>query len=60
MPKGFDPEHPRAELLKRKGLIVTFPKVPAGMLARRELLTWLTKSSKEVAPLVQWLVLATA
>ena len=28
VPKGIDPEHPRANLLKNKGLVATFPKMP--------------------------------
>jgi uncharacterized protein (TIGR02453 family) len=60
VPKGFDPEHPRADLLKYKGLVATFPKFPAGILASPKLVGWLVKGSKDVAPLVEWLVFATA
>jgi len=60
VPKGFDPEHPRAELLKYKGLVTTFPKFPKGLIAGRKLLAWLVDRSKEAAPLVEWLVFATA
>ena len=35
VPRGFEPDHPRAELLKRKGLIVMFPKLePAELVSR--------------------------
>ncbi len=60
VPKGFDPEHPRAELLKRKGLTVTFPNLPAGLLATPKLTNWLVTQCKVAAPLVEWLVFATA
>jgi uncharacterized protein (TIGR02453 family) len=60
VPKGFDPEHPRAELLRYQGLVATFPKFPKGLLKSRKLVDWLVQRSKEVAPLVEWLVFATA
>jgi uncharacterized protein (TIGR02453 family) len=60
VPKGFDAAHPRAEILKRKGLVVTFPKVPAGLLATPKLIRWLTDQCTAAAPLVEWLVFATA
>jgi uncharacterized protein (TIGR02453 family) len=60
VPKGFDPEHPRSELLKGKGLTVTFPKLPKGILASPKLLPWLVSGAKDVAPFVEWLVFATA
>ena len=60
VPKGFDPEHPRAELLKAKGLTVGFPDVPAGLLAKPGLVKWLADSCKTAAPLVEWLAFATA
>jgi uncharacterized protein (TIGR02453 family) len=59
VPKGYDPAHPRAEHLKRKGLTVGFPALPAGILASKKLLPWLVKHVKTAAPLVEWLVLAT-
>jgi uncharacterized protein (TIGR02453 family) len=60
VPKGFDPDHPRAELLKRKSLGVAYPALPKGALASRTLLPWLVDRAKKVAPLVEWLVFATA
>jgi uncharacterized protein (TIGR02453 family) len=60
VPKGFDPEHPRADLLKRKGLGVSFPALPKGMLASPKLAPWLADHAKKVVPLVEWLVFATA
>lgn len=59
-PKGIDPAHPRIELLKKKGLIVGFPKIPAGAIASRKLLDWVVTEAKRSAPLVTWLAFATA
>jgi uncharacterized protein (TIGR02453 family) len=58
VPKGYDPEHPRAEHLKRKGLTVGFPALPRGILATKKLVPWLAGHVKSAAPLVEWLVLA--
>jgi len=59
VPKGFDPEHPRAEHLRRKGLTVGFPAFPKGILASPKLVPWLVIHAKAAAPLVEWLVFAT-
>ncbi len=59
VPKGYDPEHPRVEHLKRKGLTVGFPELPRGILATPKLLPWLVAQAKLSAPLVEWLVFAT-
>jgi len=55
VPKGFAPDHPRAELLKYKGLICTFPALPAGLLRKPELARWLLAHARAAAPLVIWL-----
>ena len=55
VPKGFAPDHPRAELLKYKGLICRLPAVPAGLLHKQELVRWLLAHAKANAPLVIWL-----
>jgi uncharacterized protein (TIGR02453 family) len=55
VPKGFAADHPRAELLKYKGLICSFPPMPAGLLHRPELARWLLGHAKATAPLVIWL-----
>jgi uncharacterized protein (TIGR02453 family) len=60
VPRGFDPDHPRAELLKRKSLGVSFPPLSKGQLASPGLLPWITERAKKVVPLVEWLVFATA
>jgi uncharacterized protein (TIGR02453 family) len=60
VPKGYEPDHPRAEMLKRKGLVVSFPKLPAGLLSTPKLAAWLRDQCKITAPFVEWLVFATA
>jgi len=59
VPKGYDPAHPRAEHLKRKGLTVGFPSIPKGLLTKPKLVPWLATHAKAAAPLVEWLVFAT-
>ena len=59
VPRGMDAEHPRAELLKRKGLVVSFPRLRRDLLVSRALVAWLVKHAKEAAPLVEWLAFAT-
>lgn len=60
VPKGFDPGHPRAEMLMRKGLTVSFPAMPAGLVAKPGLVKWLADRCKAAAPFVEWLAFATA
>jgi uncharacterized protein (TIGR02453 family) len=55
VPRGVDPNHPRAELLKRKGLIVSFPALPRDLLVGRGLVNWLVTHAKRTVPVVEWL-----
>ncbi len=55
VPRGLDPDHPRADLLKRKGLIVTFPEPPRELLVTRTFVDWLVTHTKRAVPLVEWL-----
>jgi uncharacterized protein (TIGR02453 family) len=55
VPRGMDPDHPRADLLRRKGLIVTFPDPPASLLVSPKLVDWLVANVRRVVPLVEWL-----
>jgi uncharacterized protein (TIGR02453 family) len=55
VPRGFDPEHPRAALLKRKGLIVSYPDLPRKLLVEPGLVDWIVTQTKRVVPLVEWL-----
>jgi len=59
-PKGIDPEHPRVEMLKRKGLVVVYPDLPRAKLTSRALLDEIVKASREAAPLVEWIQYAVA
>jgi uncharacterized protein (TIGR02453 family) len=59
VPRGFDPEHPHADLLRRKGLIVTFPAPERALLTSRKLVDWLVPHSKRTVPLVEWLAAVT-
>ena len=58
VPRGFDPDHPRADLLKRKGLIVTFPEPARRLLVGRGLVDWLVSHTRRVVPLIEWLATA--
>ena len=55
VPRGVDPAHPRAALLKRKGLIVSFPELPRELLVSRGLVDWLVRHAQRAAPVVEWL-----
>jgi len=59
VPRGFDPEHPQADLLRRKGLIVSFPAPARSLLVSRKLVDWLVPHSKRAVPLVEWLAAVT-
>jgi uncharacterized protein (TIGR02453 family) len=59
VPRGVDPDHPRAELLKKKGLIVSF-EAPATAIPKRTLLDWAVERARAAVPLVEWLTFATA
>lgn len=58
VPKGFDPNHPRAELLKRKGMVAQFPKMPA--IDSAAFAKWLIAECKAVEALVTWTTYATS
>ena len=55
MPKPFAADHPRAELLKLRGLTGEFPAMPKGLLHKPALVQWLVEHAKTTAPLVKWL-----
>src|SRR5689334_19583134 len=59
-PRGVDPAHPRAPLLRHKGLALDFPAIPRRTCHSRELLAWSVGRAREVAPLVRWLLEVTA
>jgi uncharacterized protein (TIGR02453 family) len=55
VPKPYAAEHPRAALLKQKGLTGAFPEMPRGLLHKPGLVDWLVTHGKAMAPLVTWL-----
>ncbi|MBL0217958.1 MAG: DUF2461 domain-containing protein [Myxococcales bacterium] len=55
VPKGFAPDHPRAELLKLRGLTAGPGPIPRGLLHKPALADWLVEHGKALAPLVRWL-----
>jgi len=55
VPRGFDPDHPRAHLLVLKGLTGAFPDPPRGLIHEPGFVPWLVKHGKATAPLVKWL-----
>ena len=55
VPRGFDPAHPRADLLRRKGLIVSFPIPPRKLLVTPAFVDWIVAHTKRAVPLVRWL-----
>lgn len=55
VPKGFSPEHPRAELLKLRGLTAGPGNIPRGLLHKAALADWLVDHGRRLAPLVLWL-----
>jgi uncharacterized protein (TIGR02453 family) len=59
VPRGIDPEHPRAALTRHKGLVVEFPKFPRKLVVSAGFVDWLARETKRAAPLVDWLAAAT-
>jgi uncharacterized protein (TIGR02453 family) len=55
VPKGFAPDHPRAEFLKMRGLGAAFPSIPRGLIHKPGFADWLVKHATATAPLVRWL-----
>lgn len=55
VPPGLDPDHPRAELLKRRGLTCAFPEIPRGLIHEPAFADWVFRHAKATAPLVIWL-----
>ena len=55
VPKPYAEDHPRAELLKMRGLTGGFPEMPRGLLHDGKLADWIVEHAKATAPLVTWL-----
>jgi uncharacterized protein (TIGR02453 family) len=56
VPRGFDPSHPRADLLKFKGLHVVSPKIDAATLKTADLVDRCFEHCQKMAPIHHWLV----
>jgi uncharacterized protein (TIGR02453 family) len=54
-PRGVDPDHPRAGLLRQKGLVVAPADVPRRLLTSPALAGWLVEQARAAAPVVAWL-----
>jgi len=55
VPAGLDKAHPRAALLRLKGLVVVPGDVPRRLVTRPELVPWLVERARAAAPVVSWL-----
>jgi uncharacterized protein (TIGR02453 family) len=55
VPRGFDPDHPRAELLRWKGMLVSPPALPRRLLPSPKLVDWIADFARQAAPLTAWL-----
>jgi len=55
VPRGFAPDHPRAALLKCKGLTAGPGEIPAGLVMKPGFADWVVTHGKALAPLVIWL-----
>jgi uncharacterized protein (TIGR02453 family) len=55
LPRGVAADHPRVDLLKKRGLSCRFPEIPAGLLHKPALAEWLFQHARATAPLVIWL-----
>jgi uncharacterized protein (TIGR02453 family) len=53
-PRGIDPEHPRAELLRHKGCVLSFPAIPRGLIHKPAFSGWIAEQAKLAAPVVKW------
>jgi len=56
VPRDFNKEHPRAELLKRKGIVAVSAGIPPEVVMTPELVDVCFEHAKAILPLHQWLV----
>jgi uncharacterized protein (TIGR02453 family) len=54
-PAPYPRDHPRADLLRRKGLAVANHNIPDELLDQPELVDWLADNLRRAAPLIRWL-----
>lgn len=55
VPAGFDPAHPRAELLKHDGLFVHLESALPDILGSTDFVTWCADRLEPLAPVHRWL-----
>jgi uncharacterized protein (TIGR02453 family) len=58
-PKGVPADHPRLDLLLRKGLVAGYDDLPRDALTGRGLVDVCVKAARGMAPLVRWLAFST-
>ena len=56
VPRGFDPDHPRADLLKYNAIYASSPRIDLAKLGSPELVDVCMDHSENTAPLHRWLV----
>ena len=56
VPRGYDPDHPRANLLRYKGLHARSPKIEPATLVSPNLVETCFEYCHRMAPLHRWLV----
>ena len=60
VPSPWTAEHPRAELLKHKGIAVGFPTLPPALIGDAKFVDWIVSNAKRAAPIVAWVDEVTA
>jgi len=55
VPRGLDPDHPRAELLRHKGLALTFDHGDPDWFSTPDCLDQVARGWREVTPVLTWL-----
>ncbi len=56
VPRGFDPNHPRADLLRFNTLHLSSPEIPVSVLKKPDLVDACYQHGLNMAPLHHWLV----
>lgn len=59
VPRGFAPDHPRADLLKWKALTDRFPMPSRDTVGSAAFVDWIADRTREAAPLIEWLAKVT-
>lgn len=55
VPPPFAQDHPRADLLKRKGVAVSRHDIPEDLVGSRDLVDWMVDQFRAIAPLIAWI-----